>query len=617
MTELIIDGQPIELGESKIQVTKQIGDLMDLKDRRTSFTNSFNIPSTQANNARLGDLDILGSTNGKQYKSNEAFLIDGGVPIMQRGIAYIKSINEDEIKVSLKEGNVLLFDAISGKRLKDLDFTGLNHTLIPQAIVDSYAHTWQDGYIYALADFGQSVLNQGIAATQSPCLFKLWLFDKILTDAGFTYSGSVFSDLGIQTDVITMARGHDVETDGLPPVQYVEATSSGSIDESSSGGTPIFVNETVPLTAVLDIDGVVDGDTITISQSAVYEFDVSVTFSNIFISPPNLDPRFEIRSPSLNFPILTIQGSGSSTTSIYLEAGTVLTGRVIANAGGGSFADVEFDYSLTWDLVKDTNTIQINFPSLIGEMSQTDFIKDFISSEGLMFTVDDDNDYQFKRITEIVEDRDGAADMSIKFSRVKSREWSLSGFGVSSRLTYRYENGEDAGFMDGEILSSNETLTRQTAVISRPWTAPSSAGYPSTFEGLQILSCKLFELDENDEVTKLSGNQYTGNIVFTTSAGKSWSMDGFTTVNAPAPIPVLQRNEEDGQYILDNVYPWLKNQIDRHEKVTLEMTLDALDIYAFDPMKLIYISELGVYLFVNSIKKTGDSLADVDATIIW
>ena len=627
MTELIIEGKVIELGANKVSVTKQVGDLLDVSDRRTSFTNKFSIPNTAANSQALDSLGVIGSNSVKPYRLNNCFLIERGIPIVQNGIATISSQNGKGFDCTIQEGNVLLFDAIKGKKLSDLDFSSLNHDLTISNITDSFAHTYSDGYVYALADYGSEletdydIIRGGL---QSPCLFKRWIWDKIFEESGFTYTGDLFDDSDVKTDLVTMSRGQSFDLDGAAELDYCEFTTFDSVSLSGPS-TPVGTDQsqTVLTTPTITLnEGLTQfgtGAKFIVTEPGLYSVTGDFTVSNLTGTDlANTSIFSSVRLPTI------CDTCGLSVDPItpslaYLEAGDIIEfGVKVFRPGGTGAWSANFDFTFDDVLItKDGESIYIDFSRLIGDMSQTDFLKDFISSEGLIFAPVSNSEYRFNRIKDMVSGNLGVEILSNQFDRLIKRDWKVNGYGNVNRLSYNYEEDIETPFDDGTFESTNENLKGDKAIISRPFTALSNAGYTLAGIPYPISKATLFtdggSLFSSDPV---SSYQYTGNLVYQTKT-LTYSVPYQGQQSFTGLIPILLRDEENGQYLLDTNYAWLKDQVDRPERMTLTFNLGLIDIYNWDFLKLYYVDEIGHFFYVNQIKYlTNTDTVQMDVTLI-
>jgi hypothetical protein len=219
MEELWLEENKIELPTKSVYQTLQINDLAELKDRQANYTNRFKIPMTPNNMRALDYLGVSGNTSQLPYRKVSAKLVVGGIELISNGYAQIKSAGGN-YQVVIYDGNFPLYDEIKGKTISSLDLQDLNHYLTIPTYQNSFSNT--EGYIYGIGNFGYSSVSSQInIERQAPSVFVHTLWDKIFTEAGFTYSGDIFQDESFLSEVITPVKGFDVIDSG-PAGNYVD-----------------------------------------------------------------------------------------------------------------------------------------------------------------------------------------------------------------------------------------------------------------------------------------------------------------------------------------------------------------------------------------------------------
>jgi hypothetical protein len=192
---LYIAGRKIELSEkTKVAQTKQANDLISLNTRQTNYTNRFKIPLTSSNKKAMAFLGIVGSTSQLPYQRNEAYLYsESGECFIYNGFAVIKSTNQKEYDVNIYDGNIDIYKSIENKNLSFLDLSEITHQKNLTNVLDSF--TSNLNYKYIIADYNGKALYDTTKINIDylvPSVKVKYLWDKIFSEFGYTYSGSVF-----------------------------------------------------------------------------------------------------------------------------------------------------------------------------------------------------------------------------------------------------------------------------------------------------------------------------------------------------------------------------------------------------------------------------------------
>lgn len=221
---LYVSGSLIDIGSATIAQTYQINDLANIENRQCSFTNSFTVPDTP-NNVKIFDmLGVPGNTSTAPYRKLPARLeSESGFALMQNAYVQVKS-TADGYKINLYDGTITLYDAIDeDSTLQDLDYSNINHVHSISNCIASFTNT--EGYIHALYNTGTylGVLTAIYVETWASLIFVHTLFKMIIEQAGFSYSGDLFSDEKFLNSVVSFSNGYDLPGDD--EVDYAELMS--------------------------------------------------------------------------------------------------------------------------------------------------------------------------------------------------------------------------------------------------------------------------------------------------------------------------------------------------------------------------------------------------------
>src|SRR5690606_11158679 len=115
-------------------------------------------------------------------------LIDNGAMIVSNGVSTVKETNDD-YKVVVQDGIIDFFRAIENKTIgTDLDLSELSHTKNAANIVASFTNP---NYRYLISEYNGWTVKDGTLNPdyQVPSINQMYIFEKIMAFAGYTYEG--------------------------------------------------------------------------------------------------------------------------------------------------------------------------------------------------------------------------------------------------------------------------------------------------------------------------------------------------------------------------------------------------------------------------------------------
>ena len=456
-------------------------DIGALASRSFNFTNRISIPKTINNDIILGRSWDIDSITNVPYTKLSATIEVSGIEIVSEGILYIQDIGKD-YNVNIISGSKGFFDSISTKTLNDL--TGFTKASTRNDVA-SYRNTTQD-VLYPV------VINETIDSpqvTQLSFIYYHSIIKKIFTDAGYTYSGSVFSNTKFLKKIvsafgttkgyvpsfvenrrasgyITTTQSFSVQNNGtsqliqftgtnLPgnSIAYWDTTASHykSVDASITAGVLLYscnVRITINITVeagktvnlvLRDQSGNVVDNVATNVGSGTYTYDFvekNITNTGFLTEPPiaRNGTTYGIRLAALyNSP------AGAST----------LTCDVIVNSGSIEVTPLEIPLSVS----NGTGlTSYIYYASLLPTVKQSDILKDFAVRYGILFNEKDGN-VECKYIEEIVNST--PIDWTSKRDRNKNDQLQYSVGDYAQSNYFRYSNSDDTVNSDLGIGSFN------------------------------------------------------------------------------------------------------------------------------------------------------------------
>ena len=220
-----------------------ISDIRDVSSRTGSFSKTIVLAGTKNNNILLNnyfDVNVKAGTFNVN-KTQKCAIIQNGVVIKDnfylRLLKVVKTQNRGEEIDDLVEYEVQVRDSIGdffknidNKEVSDLTgFDNFNHNYNVANVVDSFSHTWQDGYKYVLPWIGApDPLNYDLKELL-PGIYAKQIWNKIHQQAGFSYEWQSLSADTVMFDKLIIPYFGDKKklSEEDKELNTVEAESTG------------------------------------------------------------------------------------------------------------------------------------------------------------------------------------------------------------------------------------------------------------------------------------------------------------------------------------------------------------------------------------------------------
>lgn len=186
--EVIINGTSLDLYEdSAIAYSYKNIEIGNLSSRYISTTNKINLPSTQKNRTVLGFTDNINSLSTFPFRVQDVKLRMSGIEILSEGYCTVEYNQKFSLQILTKDAQ--FYSALSGKNLSDLDWSDMGGWTNSDIDTARLSTSGKVAIVYYQG--GQYVHNLNFFL---PCYYYFSLIEKIITYAGFTFSGAIFSD---------------------------------------------------------------------------------------------------------------------------------------------------------------------------------------------------------------------------------------------------------------------------------------------------------------------------------------------------------------------------------------------------------------------------------------
>lgn len=416
---LFLNKKKIDLYNKPITRKIQIGEVSQVTERRSSYSYTIKIPKTSNNKSIFDMLGTQGNTSRKPFEQIVADYVVDSVYLVLNGSAIIRETSSD-YQVNVIDGVRSLADLLKGKKLIDLPLEDLNHVLSTQEYVDSFSN--DEGFIYGVANYGRGASSTIKVEEQAPSIYTHTLFRRIFESNGLSLQGEFFTtNEKYLNEVVTPARGYSVE------FAQLTSTPKGTADSNALSyyeySNEYFTHEEKFNMSDNGLVGAsISGGNIVFSVAGTYRIDLDIT-ANLYETYASL--IFKINGSSKSFVYLE-KGSNIKTKKITfsVEAGDVVSFYISASS---SFDYYEYqdefnngfriNYTASFDLslyLQEGGQV-IKASDYIGEMNQLDFIKDVVNRYGLVLhPVQNTDEYRFRRIEAILNDRANAEDWTPK-----------------------------------------------------------------------------------------------------------------------------------------------------------------------------------------------------------
>ncbi len=425
MQQLVVANTILELGKTiSVPLVFKISDVRDISKRSASRSQTIKIPGTEKNNQFFGGIYDFNSdftVFNPNLKTPCSFSIDGEEFI--RGFMQLKEVLVDE-KGDISY-DIVIYDSVADfwtklgkKTIAQIDFTDLNHVYRKDDIVASWIHDWEDGYYYAMLFNTQFLIK---TTDFKPAIFEKYLLDRIITDAGLTWSGNLKTNADFEQDLIQSEIG----TPSLDPLIAAtktfraEKTANETIDVNnnaqmfiSTGDLPFaYDDEVTPpnddSNNIWDTVNVMTANINGMYKLTYSDIDIQIETDytpTIFIAAAQPDSafiRFRLRAiirdggGNIQENIVTsvagvqiVLPQGVAGVQLFEINNLTIFGGTLTSPTSGNQIHLEAGWSITWSI--DISTFTLNFPKSIVDETRSIVLPGCdTQSEFLVYAYDD------------------------------------------------------------------------------------------------------------------------------------------------------------------------------------------------------------------------------------
>jgi len=314
----------------------------------------------------------------------------------------------------------------------------------------------------------------------------------------------------------------------------------------------------------------------------------------------------------------TVQGTFDLTVTYNAElnAGDLI-GCIVVNleAVGGTTVIVQnarFDIKSTDISIKLGREILFQFWD--SKLKQSDFLKAYLQMFCCLVTVDEDTKTVYiNKFDDIANNIPLAIDWTdkIDYTDKPNIEYSLDSYAKSNTLTYKEDDSIDPTFIQGSngtIIIDDETLDATNEFVELPFSATEM---DSRLQAFVIPKIKIFRTDDasppetkptdkvEPRILLLERVTNVPRVIYSDSSSK-------LTTNVDLPLPWFmlgckQLNLGFANNLIPLYYTGLEDVLNRTKVLTINVKLNAIDIYQLDFLKPVFIAEHNAYFYISKI----------------
>lgn len=619
LTEILIEKEALDLYTDKaLKYRLQVNSIASPKDRECSFLNATNIPKTAKNTRLLMGLGLPSDLSRIPYLKPNCELRMDGYNFISKGWIGIEETGED-YKIRIYSGIIQFFKSIEGKTIgNDLNLSEINHE---KNLANVYNSFFSPYYRYMLGDYnGKQYFGSNDEKINIdylvPSVSVAYLWDKIHSTYGFTYSGVIFDSSLFNNLWITYPKpielGEEVEQISIQKTdEYHYRTTSPSFPDSyyNQFTAPNLGNQNRAFVA---------------QTKGNYRIKIHVKNSSAGVK--SMGMWYSINSIGLPFMTRT---NTHTVASNDLNPFAIWDHSKVIQLNAGDEVDFytmqffdEVNKVAIWVQEIDIKITRItetgaDFSEELKDFAITDFVKDILNQTGLTpFSNEYDNNIDYKLITERFATAE-VMDWSNKYVRRKSEKYVYETFAQQNYFRYQY-NDKESNYNDGTLEIQNLNLAEKKDLFKSKMYSPEqllidfqigTKKYPMRVFKMYDKTIKEKNGQTTIEYKSLSKRFHyvrsvavTDNIII-----GSESIENETNVSA---FTIVDYTSLTWNEILSIYYPLMANMLVDSRVHDIELNLNATDVILLDQSKMVYFEQEQQYYVIDSLDYDGDEIAN-------
>ncbi len=570
MAQLIIDGQEIETGESKLVFSKSGYSFEDWLTKDIPYSERVTLPETSLLNSifkRPNSPDIYASKFSKfhtfKYKDNGKIVFSG--------VCKLLSFNENkEYEIQLLDSSFDLFENLNNDlnalSLDSYDFTFNSTSYNTLKVLTSSIWLWCASSMHEDKILANNVLSGNLRYSR-PFFSIKRLVELMFSTNGWTYELGTYADAF--DELVVSAKSEFVFTSF--EVSYSTTLAASVLDLS---GYSFLQTDSLTGTTILN----------TTYKSRI-RFRGTANADNDFILQITVGgTKSQVQQFILN------QGSEDyDLTSNEFDAGSTIYFTLIGTG------NVEFTNFLIYTIIDENDfgamsagnfiNMKVKTYDNIPDLEQKELFKHALVSIGGFFTTNNFNKKlkinSLKSLSKL-----GVIDWSDKFVEGTDSIMAIEGYAKNNYYTYDNSDIKPANLGRGLFQIDDETLQDKTDI------------YESIFEASPEVTITDLMIDNTiyDNTERL--NDIGTLLAYYEVISSTYTVARFENLN--------------GNVLLANYYANFVKAIQRGEIIEAKFNLNKSDFFLFDFTKLVYLSQKkSVFYVLNIGNYSDDELTDV------
>lgn len=599
MTRILVDDEELDLyPDTKVATTIRGVNVADITSRFTTHTNNFRLPLTENNIRIYGNANSKNSLTTVPYSTRYVKVIQNGIEIITNGVEVINDIT-DSINITVYANVYDFFKTIENKTLCELELN-LNDSWTDSTIKDYRSAT--TGLVSPVLDYGNydGATDDIDVTTYLPSVYYHTIIEAIITEAGYEFSGSVFSS----DKYLKFIQPYSRKTWGYES-KFIETFNFIAEKTGTQGfGTSPSV---VTITNEVKANSYYDNTTSRFTQnkatySGKFHFYAELTLTTVGGGGDTLNVGIYKNGVILSGASVNQSGTGTLTTLISTINGapngiTLNHTDYIEIMGFDSPTSLlhTVDACRFWcEPLTEPDTTNIQPDKLLPDISQTDYIKDFLVRFGLLMNEQNGTIY-FKSIDEVINGISTSVDLTNK--RVRSQGIKFTPLSYAGVNKYTYTKPDD---VDNELTGQGSFalsyLYNEKTIYNSFFSSSNTVLNGDILMGqipIYETSTSRSTFDNEPEIRLMlvrDKYSYEPNVTYDTAQS--------TYLVAYFEDPA-QTNSCSFQDSLDENYVQLIRALQKSKTETIEYLLNEVDILKMNPHTLIF--DRDSYYLINSI----------------
>lgn len=235
-----------------------VADIRDISKKNGTFSKSITLAGSKNNHKLLNhyfDVNIQAG-NFNINSLQRCAIVQNGITILDNATMQLISVNKTQLNgsyeesitytVLIKDSTATFFGEISNHLLTDLDFSDFNHKYTGLNVIASYDNTFEDGYKYivpyAPTSSGRTVYD---LLEFTPGIYAKQYFDRIFSNAGFSYSWPTYNSDEIMFDKLIIPYNGDDQKPTESQIDFLTVIAEKTTSQFIGQNDPNLTSNTL------------------------------------------------------------------------------------------------------------------------------------------------------------------------------------------------------------------------------------------------------------------------------------------------------------------------------------------------------------------------------------